>query len=191
MKIYDISKEMFSAEVYPGDPVPEYSRVKEIEKGDVCNLSSVFACAHNATHVDAPFHFINDGKTIDQLDLYKCVGDCDVVEISGKISKEQMLKILNNALTKKILLKGTLEITIEAAKVLTDFHTELIGVEKNTVGEIDTSPEIHRILLKEEIFILENIDLSGVEAGNYFLYAAPVKYGCLDGAPCRALLIEK
>lgn len=88
------------------------------------------------------------------------------------------------------MLKGNLEITPESAQVLADFHTELMGVEKNTVGESDTSPEIHRTLLTEEIVILENIDLSEVESGNYFLYAAPVKYGCLDGAPCRALLIK-
>ena len=63
--IIDISQEVFSCKVFPGDPPPVKDRVMSISKGDVCNLTSLSMCAHNGTHVDAPFHFIDGGRTID------------------------------------------------------------------------------------------------------------------------------
>lgn len=69
MKIYDISQEVFGSAVYPGDPSPERFRILSIEKGDVCNLTAFKMCAHYGIHVDAPFHFYADGKTIDHVDL--------------------------------------------------------------------------------------------------------------------------
>ncbi|MBO7565265.1 MAG: cyclase family protein, partial [Clostridiales bacterium] len=88
MKIYDISQEVFSCEVYPGDPSPEKEVKMRIEDGEVCNLSALHMCAHNGTHVDAPYHFINEGKTIDQVDLGKFIGYACVIEHQGDITKE-------------------------------------------------------------------------------------------------------
>ena len=68
--IYDISQEVFSCAVYPGDPAPQRSQLQSIESGDICNLSAISMCAHNGTHADAPFHFYADGKTIDQMDNF-------------------------------------------------------------------------------------------------------------------------
>ena len=62
--IYDISQEVFSCNVFPGDPSPEAERMLSIKNGDVCNLTKISMCAHNGTHVDAPYHFLNDGKTL-------------------------------------------------------------------------------------------------------------------------------
>ena len=70
------------------------------------------------------------------------------------------------------------------------YDIELLGVEKFSVGTPDTSPGIHKILLGNEIVIVEALDLTDVPEGIYFLAAAPVKYGNLDGAPCRAVLIS-
>ena len=67
MKIYDISQKVFSCEVYPGDPVPEKKVLKSMQKGDVYNLTAFSMCAHNGTHIDAPFHFIKDGKAVDEM----------------------------------------------------------------------------------------------------------------------------
>ena len=63
MKIHDISQELFSCEVFPGDPAPEKKTVLSMENGDKCNLTSLSMCAHNGTHVDAPYHFYRDGRT--------------------------------------------------------------------------------------------------------------------------------
>ena len=69
MKIYDISQEVFGCAVYPGDPSPERQVMLSISEGKMCNLTAFNMCAHNGTHVDAPYHFINDGKKIDEISL--------------------------------------------------------------------------------------------------------------------------
>ena len=69
MKLIDISQEVFSCAVYPGDPEPERQRLYSTEDGDLYNLTSFAMCAHNGTHIDAPFHFLPDGKTVDQMEL--------------------------------------------------------------------------------------------------------------------------
>ena len=65
MKIYDIAQEVFGCQVFAGDPAPEKKQLCSIEKGDLYNLTAFGMCAHNGTHIDAPFHFIKDGKTVD------------------------------------------------------------------------------------------------------------------------------
>ena len=69
MKIYDISQEVFNCAVYPGDMAPQKIEDMRMERGDLYNLTSFQMCAHNGTHVDAPFHFIKDGKTVEALAL--------------------------------------------------------------------------------------------------------------------------
>ena len=83
MKIYDISQEVFGCQVYPGDPVPEKRRLCSIEQGDPCNLTAFSMCAHNGTHIDAPFHFIKDGKAVDSINLATFVGMANVFSASG------------------------------------------------------------------------------------------------------------
>ena len=85
-KIIDISQEVFSCKVFPGDPAPQNTQLLSVTKGDVCNLTQLSMCAHNGTHVDAPFHFLNDGKTIDQLGLVPFVGDCFVARHDGNVT---------------------------------------------------------------------------------------------------------
>ena len=86
MKIYDISQEVFSSSVYPGDPAPEKKQLQSMECGDLYNLTAFSMCAHNGTHVDAPRHFIKDGKTIDEMPLEAFVGLVYVAEHSGVLS---------------------------------------------------------------------------------------------------------
>ena len=81
MKFYDITRELFSTPVYPGDPVPEHEWLKQIKNGDSSNLTYLKLCAHNATHMDAPRHFVEGGRTIDELELSQVMGMCSVVEI--------------------------------------------------------------------------------------------------------------
>ena len=69
MQIYDISQEVFGSRVYPGDPSSARESLLSMEKGDACNLTAFSMCAHNGTHVDAPFHFYQEGKTVDQMEL--------------------------------------------------------------------------------------------------------------------------
>ncbi len=190
MKIYDITQELFGCEVYPGDPSPVMERVMSIPNGDICNLTSFSMCAHNGTHVDAPFHFLKDGKTIDQVSLERFVGPCFVAEHEGDVSAEDAGKMLaKSGDAGRILIKGNATVTAEAAKVFADNRIFLLGNESQTVGPVDAPAEVHYILLSAEVVLLEGIRLADIKEGRYFLCAQPINLGGCDGAPVRAILI--
>lgn len=189
MKIFDIGKEMFHSEVYPGDPIPKRTPIMEIKKGDGYNLSAVYTGSHSSTHIDAPKHFLENGKAIKDLNLYQCIGNCTVAEADGILDGLKMEDIINHS-ENKLLLKGNAVITLEAAKVITSNQLDLIGTENITVGSEDDSIHVHLELLSHEIIILESLSLTGVPAGNYFLCAPPINYGDSDGAPSRPILID-
>jgi len=197
MKIYDISQEVFGCAVYPGDPAPERQVMLSISEGKMCNLTAFNMCAHNGTHVDAPFHFINEGRTIDQVDIDRFVGYCYVASHDGDITAEDAKKIMDRAKDaagdtdcyNRILVKGEATMTEEAAKVFADNKIKLFGNESQTVGPLDAPMEVHLIMLGAEIVLLEGIRLSEVPDGVYLLNAAPINLGGSDGAPCRAILI--
>jgi Predicted metal-dependent hydrolase len=113
--LIDISQEVFSCKVFPGDPAPEFQKLLSIEKNDVCNLTAFSMCAHNGTHIDAPFHFMNDGKTLDELGLEPFVGDCYVARYDGDVLALDAVKILQNAnafnAEKRILIAGKATVT--------------------------------------------------------------------------------
>ena len=191
MKIYDISQELFGCAVYPGDPQPERFVTLSIKNGDVCNLTAFKMCAHNGTHVDAPFHFYADGKTIDQVDLDRFIGWAYVVEHEGDISADDAKNILKAANgCERILVKGKAVVTKEAAQVFAQARIKLFGNESQTVGPIDAPKEVHLIMLGAEIVLLEGIRLEKVPVGKYFLNALPLNLGGADGSPCRATLLE-
>lgn len=192
--IIDISQEIFSCNVYPGDPKPAQNRLQSITNGDVCNLTAFSMCAHNGTHIDAPFHFLNDGKTVDQMGLAPFVGDCYVARHEGDVTGEDAEAILYKAraagASERILLAGKLTITAEAARVFADAGILLIGNESQTVGPENAPMEVHLILLGAEVALLEGIVLTDVDEGKCFLSAAPLNLAGCDGAPCRAVLVR-
>ncbi|MBQ6029719.1 MAG: cyclase family protein [Treponema sp.] len=191
MKIYDISQELFGCAVYPGDPQPERFVTLSIKNGDVCNLTAFKMCAHNGTHVDAPFHFYADGKTIDQVDLDRFIGWAYVAERDGDISADDAKNILKAANgCERVLVKGKAVVTKEAAQVFAQARIKLFGNESQTVGPIDAPKEVHLIMLGAEIVLLEGIRLEKVPVGKYFLNAVPLNLGGADGSPCRATLLE-
>ena len=192
MKIYDISQEVFSCAIYPGDPSPEKQTVYSTGAGDLYNLTSFAMCAHNGTHVDAPFHFIHTGKTVDQMDLSIFVGDCFVARQEGDVTASDAEEILKKAHgAERILIAGEATVTAEAAEVFAAGGIKLLGNEGQTVGPEDAPMQVHLILLRREIALLEGIVLQGVPEGRYFLSAAPLNLGGADGAPCRAYLIDR
>ncbi len=197
MKIHDISQEVFTCTVYPGDSVPAMTEVCRISGGDSYNLTDFSMCAHNGTHIDAPFHFLEDGKTIERLPLEKMVGMCYVAAHDGTMTGEDATHILNKArenspeADKRILLRGNTVITAEAAEVFAAAGIYLIGVESQSVGDASAPMAVHKILLAAEVVLLEGIRLNRIKEAPYFLGAAPLKLGGADGAPCRAFLIEK
>ena len=203
MKIYDISQEVFGCAVYPGDPSPERFVMLSTSEGAVCNLTAIKMCAHNGTHVDAPFHFIQDGKKIDEVDLERFVGYAYVASHDGKITSDDAQRICKAAeraakakggaaadADKRILVKGNAEMTEDGARVFAEKGIFLFGNESQTVGPMDAPMQVHLIMLGAEIVLLEGIRLSDVEEGIYLLDASPIYLGGADGAPCRASLID-
>lgn len=192
MKLYDISQEVFSCCIFPGDPKPEKKTVASMAEGSLYNLTALSMCAHNGTHVDAPFHFVNDGKTVDQLDLEVFVGACYVARQKGNLSApdaEDILRRANGA--RRILIAGQATVTAEAAAVFADANILLLGNENQSVGPENAPMQVHLILLKKGVALLEGVVLTAVPEGQYFLSAAPLNLAGADGAPCRAYLIKR
>jgi len=196
MKRYDISQELLGSRVFPGDPAPEREDVQRLDKGDMYNLSYIRMCAHNGTHVDAPSHFIRDGKTIEELSLKPFIGMAYVAEHQGIVTGKDAEAILRKARMKdgspvrRILIKGKAEVSLEAAEVFAASDILLFGNESQTVGPEDAPMPVHLKLLGANIILLEGIRLGAVPDGVYLLNAAPLNIAGAEGAPCRAVLID-
>ena len=194
MKLYDITQELFSCKVYEGDPKPQLQRLLSMEEGGLYNLSALSLCAHNGTHVDAPAHFIRGGKTIEQIPLDSFVGHCSLLRHEGEVSAADAQKMLEKArnfgAAERLLIAGDAVVTAEAAAVFAQAKLKLLGNESQSVGPEEAPMAVHKILLEQEIVLLEGVVLTGIPEGRYFLNAAPLNGGSLEGSPCRAWLME-
>jgi len=187
----------------------QIDRRHSIERGDRANNSSIHMGVHVGTHMDAPRHVFAGGKSIDQMPLDSGIGPARVIEIIDNVSiKAEELKQCKIKRGDRILFKtrnsqrhwqnDTFEssdyiyITRDAARFLADTAVRLIGIDYLSVGgaaeDHDGLPDTHQILLGAEIWILEGIDLSGINAGNYNLVCLPLKLTQTDGSPVRAAL---
>ena len=195
MKIIDISQEVLSCKVYEGDPTPQANRIIDMEDGGVYNLSALSLCVHNGTHVDAPLHFIKDGKSIEQMSLEHFVGECFVAEHNGDVLATDAREILEKArklgAEKRILIKGDATVTKEAAQIFADADILLIGNESQSVGPENAPMAVHKILLSKNIVLLEGIVLNNAREGRYILNCAPLNIKGFEGSPCRAILIRE
>ena len=196
MKIYDISQEVFSCRVFPGDPQPERQVLLRMADGAAYNLTAFQMCAHNGTHVDAPYHFIDSGKTVDRVDLNQFIGKAYVAEHCGPVTAADAESILAKArdadesAAERILVKGPAVMTEEGAAILAKAGIRLFGNESQSVGPEDAPMKVHLIMHGAEIVLLEGVNLSAVPEGVYLLNAAPLNLSGADGAPCRAVLIK-
>ena len=192
--IYDITQELFSCKVFPGDPAPKREILGEIAKGDIVNLTAFSMCAHNGTHVDAPSHFLADGKTLDKLDPAIFLGDCYVVRHEGDVTAEDAHRMLAKAAEagagERLLIAGKATVTLEAARIFADARLKLFGNESQTVGPENAPMAVHLALLGADVALLEGVVLTDVPEGKYLLSAAPLNLGGCEGAPCRALLVS-
>lgn len=192
MYLYDISRNIFTAKLYEGDPAPKSRWLSRIEYGEDCNLSAVELCTHTGTHIDAPLHYLEDGAAVDEIPLSSFYGPCTVVTIEGLLTGEDMESILPFC-KKRVLLRGRGQafLTQSAAFVLADYGIRLIGTDGLSVACHDEEYEIHRELLLHGIVILEGLELAEIRDGDYTLAAFPVKLSGLEAAPVRAVLFEQ
>ena len=194
--IYDISQPVFECVVFPGDPKPEKSLVSSMEEGALYNLTTLSMCVHNGTHVDAPRHFIRDGKGIDRVKLEKFIGPAYVAQHEGNVTAQDAESVLERAAAafpearNRILIKGKATVTLEAARAFAEAGVDLIGNESQTVGPEDAPMAVHLVLLGAEVVLLEGIRLTKVPEGVFLLNCAPLNLTETDGAPCRATLMD-
>lgn len=192
MKIIDISRDLLNTEIYPGDPVPQAEFVRFIDDCSDCNLSTLFTCVHTGTHADAPLHFIDDGASIDEVPLEPFIGPCRVIEVpAGAVTGEDINETFPQN-CERILIKGGSQAYFlgNAAEELAAMGIKLIGTDALSVGTKGMQTAPHKAFLSSGIAVLEGLDLSGVEPGDYYLFAAPIKLGGLEGAPVRAVLVS-
>ena len=170
--------------------------MQSMEDGALYNLSGFQMCAHNGTHIDAPAHFLKDGKTIDEIAIEAFVGMAYVAQHDGIVSADDAASILRkaqetvNCTARRILIKGRAEVSLEAAEVFAQADILLLGNESQSVGPENAPMAVHKTLLNREIVLLEGIRLSAVPEGVYLLSAAPLNIAGAEGSPCRAVLVD-
>ena len=193
MRVYDISQEVLGCSVYPGDSAPQRTLMQSMENGALYNLSGFQMCAHNGTHIDAPAHFLKDGRTVDEIAIEAFVGMAYVVQHDGTVSADDATSILRKAqeaAARRILIKGRAEVSLEAAEMFAQADILLLGNESQSVGPENAPMAVHKALLSRDIVLLEGIRLSAVPEGVYLLSAAPLNIAGAEGSPCRAVLVD-
>jgi arylformamidase len=213
MKIYDISVPISEkTPVYEGDPNVEITIESSIKNGDAANVSRLCCGVHTGTHVDAPNHFIDNTRRVDELDLEKLIGKCRVVELDKDILEITASHIENANLegAERVLFKtrnsdfwndfeqgfrkNFTYIAPEAAKALVDLNIKLVGIDYLSVEKFGSEDfGTHITLLEKEVVIIEGLDLREIPAGDYELICLPLKLqgGTGDGAPARTILRQK
>lgn len=190
--------------VWPGDPSAELTTLLSMEKGDSCHLSRLSFGLHTGTHVDAPLHFIQGGKDVSSLDLWKMQGEVLVVDATEEERITSVfLEKLQLASPKRILFKtfsGLLPrntavlkqpynaLDRSAAEWLTEQGVVLCGIDGMTIAIEEELSAVHRILLEKEIVIVENLILEQLSAGIYEILVMPMLIPCAEAAPARVLI---
>jgi arylformamidase len=164
---------------YPGDPAVSLDRVRSIANGDGYNLSRLDLGVHSGTHVDAPVHFVEGGAGTDSLPLGVLIGPCVVVE--GIRLPTGAERVLFKTKTRADMSDG---LDAATAKALVAAGVRLVGIDELSIG----GEEVHDILLRAAVVVIEALDLEHVQAGEYELICAPLKLVGSDGAPARVFL---
>lgn len=191
-KIIDISKNLFTPDRYPGDPAPSLSVFHAINTGDSCNMANLSTTLHCGTHADAPLHFINGGKNITEVPLDAFIGECAVIQVDTDCITGKYVDDFFPRSAERLLIKsnGNVYFDKTGAEEAAYYGLKLIGVDSLSVGSKNDQTGPHRAFLSEGVSILENLDLSQVKPGRYFLIAQPIRIDGADASPVRAVLLD-
>jgi len=210
MSIHDISLSISeSIAVWPGDPPVRLPLVSHVDRGDMSTVTRLDLGAHTGTHVDAPFHFISGAAGVDSLDLDLLVGPALVVHVldvdvlSAAVLEELELppgteRVLFRTRNSDCWAQGETEfytryvaIAEDGAQWLVDRGVRLVGVDYLSVGPYDDPVPTHQILLRAGVIAVEGLNLIAIDPGIYQLVCLPLKLEGRDGAPARAILIDR
>jgi arylformamidase len=210
MKVHDVSL-LISEDmpIWPDDPDVSMDLTHSIARGDDANVTRLNMGVHTGTHIDAPFHFEPNKATIDQLSLDVLIGPCRVCEIPDnnnvigpsdleKLDLDNQIRVLFKTRNSKLWKKGErkfkkdfVHLHFEGAKFLIDRGINLVGIDYLSIeGYESLDHATHHLLLRNNVVILEGLNLSGVSPGDYELIALPLKLKGADGSPARVVLRE-
>lgn len=193
---------------WPGEPRPRLTRLSDMDKGDICNVTHLDFAVHYGTHLDAPIHFIRDGADVASLSLDVLMGPCVVARLPDAVHEIGPMELEGLAIppgcerlllaTRNSALWNTPDhaffedftaFTPDGARWLVERGIRLVGIDYLSVQRFaDTEPTTHRILLGAGIVAVEGLDMRGIEPGEYDLACLPLKLIGADGSPCRVVL---
>lgn len=209
MRIYDVTVAIGAqTPIYAGDPPALVESAKRLAGGDSANVSKLAFGAHTGTHVDAPNHFIEGTRRVDQLDLNKLIGPCRVVRVNDDVQtiepddlgdiegiERVLFKTKNSAFWNESEFHSDFaHLSPAAADALVSNGVKLVGIDYLSIERFHSGDHaVHKAFLSKEIVILEGLDLRAIEPGDYELICLPLKYvgGEGDGAPARVVLIQR
>ncbi|MFQ5851158.1 MAG: cyclase family protein [Candidatus Binatia bacterium] len=206
MKYYDISLNLSAETIrWVTSPPFELFQRRRMSRGDSNNSSGVNMSVHSGTHLDAPFHFVPNGATIDSLPLELFFGPAlvhavetdrditagDVAAIDLEGVTRVLFKTRNSCLLRQSMYDPNfVAFSVEAAEALVARGIKLVGLDYVSVAHADEQTPVHRAFLDHGVALLEGVDLSEITPGNYELVCFPIRLRGSDGAPCRAVLLD-
>jgi arylformamidase len=204
MKIFDISVDLYNGmPSFPGDPEPVIKRFLEMPR-DAANVSTICMGTHTGTHVDPPLHFVEDGLPLDKIPLDHLYGDAEVLDLThvkkaitaddlkGATGNILLFKTRNSRLWQFTEFhKDYVYLDESAARWLIDRHVRTIAIDYLSIGSFEGGETVHKMLLKNGITVVEGVNLSAVEPGQYTFACLPIKIKDGDGGPARAILVKE
>ncbi|GAA0438817.1 arylformamidase [Lentibacillus halophilus] len=187
---------------WPGDQPFHYHTALTKEMTGSVNIGRITTSAHVGTHTDAPYHFLDDGKKILDLEVDRYIGPCKVIDIGSFAAiNEEALKSKITQPTERLLIRTSLPnnperfpddvppITADGAAYMRSIGVHLVGVDTPSVDPVSSKDMIgHHSLFANDIYILENVMLDHVDEGDYELIALPLPLQDADGSLVRAVI---
>jgi arylformamidase len=207
--IYDISLPIRTGGlIYPGNPEIVIDPEQAISHGAGANVSRLSFGSHTGTHVDAAKHFFDDGQTVDDIPLEKLIGPARLIAVSDSLmsvtardleqhdlagQKRILIRTRNSSFNQETEFhKDYTFIAPDAAEYLVSLDVQLVGVDYLSIEQFHSGHHrTHRALLEKSVVIVEGLNLRDVEPGDYELVCLPLRLAGVDGAPARAVLMEK
>ena len=194
MTVFDITTELTGAPVPSDEPETRLTRLLSIADGDRCNLTKLEMSLHSGTHLEAPFHYLNNGLTLSEMNLSSFLGDCTVVACNGlanDLTGADIEKLVRPG-TKKVLFKtlGGCRLSRSAAFALIQAGVQLVGIDSPSIAPDDDEETVHRELMMAGVALLEGLTMRHVQSGRYTLVALPLRIDGVEAAPCRAVLLK-
>jgi arylformamidase len=199
MKIIDITRPLTEdILIYPGDKRPVF---RQGDRGHYL-ISNLQMSTHTGTHIDAPFHYLKSGDTIDSIPLSHIMGKCRVIDMTcagtsitshhleGRIDGIHRMLLKTSFSEKDCFDENFPSLTADAARFITGMNMKCIGIDSPSIESYNCEGTVHRELLSKGCIIIELLNLSNVREGDYTLVALPLPFAGLDGSPARVVLIE-